>query len=69
MSHTTETPATAQPRYFTKPGEGIQVVHNLKDPTPYTDLGYEEVDEAAYEATQPDLGQPPELGTPCAPAD
>ncbi|MGW2766243.1 hypothetical protein [Streptomyces sp. NPDC001275] len=38
-------------RYFTRPGEGVQAVHNLKDATPYAELGYEEVDEAAYQAS------------------
>ncbi|MFF5655203.1 hypothetical protein [[Kitasatospora] papulosa] len=36
------------PRYFTKDGEAIHVVRNLKDAEPYTRLGYREVDEAAY---------------------
>ncbi|GGU58939.1 hypothetical protein [Streptomyces lavendofoliae] len=65
MSDSTS-PSSTQPRYFTKPGEGVQIVHNLKDPTPYTDLGYEEVDEAAYRATLPDPDEPPVLSEPCA---
>ncbi|MFC9241588.1 hypothetical protein ACFTZK_34800 [Streptomyces decoyicus] len=65
MSNSTN-PPTTEPRYFTKPGEGVQVVHNLKDPAPYTDLGYEEVDEAAYQATLPDPSEPPVLAKPCA---
>ncbi|MFI1954803.1 hypothetical protein ACH437_23645 [Streptomyces xinghaiensis] len=53
---TTEpTPGPAPgPRYFMKDGQGVQVVHHLKDPAPYVELGYEEVDEAAYLASQPD---------------
>ncbi|MEV6738713.1 hypothetical protein AB0N14_17980 [Streptomyces sp. NPDC051104] len=54
MTETTPGPA-AGPRYFTKEGEGVQVVYNLKDPAPYFELGYEEVDEAAYLASLPDL--------------
>ncbi|BCK66463.1 hypothetical protein Srufu_004160 [Streptomyces libani subsp. rufus] len=65
MSDSTN-PPTAEPRYFTKPGEGVQVVHHLKDPTPYTDLGYEEIHETAYQATLPDLDKPPVLDKPCA---
>jgi hypothetical protein len=42
------------PRYFTKDGEGIQVVYNLRDASPYAELGYQEVDEAAYLASLPD---------------
>ncbi|MER6557888.1 hypothetical protein ABT300_08995 [Streptomyces sp. NPDC001027] len=42
------------PRYFTKEGEGVQVVYNLRDASPYAELGYEEVDEAAYLASLPD---------------
>ncbi len=38
------------PRYFTKEGEGIQEVYGLKDDQVYRDLGYHEVDEAAYQA-------------------
>ncbi|WP_328638372.1 hypothetical protein [Streptomyces canus] len=54
---TTETaPAPAPgPRYFGKEGEGVQVVYNLRDPAPYFELGYEEVDEAAYLASLPDI--------------
>ena len=44
---------TPNPRYFAKEGESVQVVYNLRDATPYTNLGYEEVDEAAYLATLP----------------
>ncbi|MYX39034.1 MULTISPECIES: hypothetical protein [unclassified Streptomyces] len=44
---------TPNPRYFTKEGESVQVVYNLRDATPYFDLGYEEVDEAAYLASLP----------------
>lgn len=40
-------------RYFTKEGEGVQVVYNLRDARPYANLGFEEVDEAAYLATLP----------------
>jgi hypothetical protein len=42
------------PRYFTKDGEGVQVVYNLRDASPYAELGYQEVDEAAYLASLPD---------------
>ncbi|MFI9591204.1 hypothetical protein [Nonomuraea sp. NPDC052265] len=45
--------ATPNPRYVTKEGEGVQVVYNLRDATPYADLGYEEVNEAAYLASLP----------------
>lgn len=41
------------PRYFTKEGEGVQVVYNLRDATPYAELGYVEVEEAAYLAALP----------------
>ncbi|GAA2697417.1 hypothetical protein [Nonomuraea recticatena] len=51
-------PSVPGPRYFTN-GEGVQVVHNLKDPAPYFELGYEEVDEAAYLASLPDPAAPP----------
>ncbi|MFJ4627182.1 hypothetical protein [Streptomyces sp. NPDC088847] len=44
---------TPNPRYFTKEGQGVQVVYNLRDAAPYSALGYEEVDEAAYLATLP----------------
>ncbi|MER6367435.1 hypothetical protein ABT255_03480 [Streptomyces mirabilis] len=46
------------PRYFTKEGEGVQVVYNLRDPAPFFELGYEEVDEAAFRASLPDLAAP-----------
>lgn len=59
---TTET--TPGPRYFAKKGEGVQVVYNLKDPTPYVELGYEEVDEAAYLASVPDVLASPLPTTP-----
>lgn len=41
------------PRYFTKEGEGVQVVYNLRDTAPYVELGCEEVGEAAYLAAVP----------------
>ncbi|KAA9379620.1 hypothetical protein F5972_08160 [Microbispora cellulosiformans] len=41
------------PRYFAKEGESAQVVYNLRDAAPYLDLGYEEVSEAAFVASQP----------------
>lgn len=44
---------TPNPRYFAKGTESVQVVYNLRDATPYLDLGYEEVDEAAYLASLP----------------
>jgi hypothetical protein len=44
---------TANPRYFAKKGESVQVIYNLRDATPYLDLGYEEVDESAYLASLP----------------
>jgi hypothetical protein len=47
------------PRYFAKDGEGVQVVYNLRDASPYAELGYEEVDEAAYLASLPDLAADP----------
>lgn len=53
-TETTPGPAPG-PRYFTKEGEGVQVVYHLKDPAPYFELGYEEVDEAAYLASLPDV--------------
>lgn len=53
-TETTPGPAPG-PRYFTKEGEGVQVVYHLKDPAPYVELGYEEVDEAAYLASLPDV--------------
>jgi hypothetical protein len=34
-------------------------VHNLKDAAPYADLGYQEVDEATYQASLPDPGAAP----------
>ncbi|MFF3654875.1 hypothetical protein [Streptomyces olivochromogenes] len=49
------------PRYFSKAGEGVQVVYNLRDPAPFFELGYEEVDEAAYQASLPDLAAAPIL--------
>ncbi|WP_329361187.1 hypothetical protein [Streptomyces sp. NBC_01483] len=49
------------PRYFTKEGESVQVVYNLRDPAPYFELGYEEVDEATFRASLPDLAAPPTL--------
>ncbi|MDQ1018958.1 hypothetical protein [Streptomyces afghaniensis] len=48
-------PEPRNPRYFTKEDEGVQVVYNLRDAAPYVDLGYEEVDEAAYLASLPDV--------------
>ncbi|MEU5497974.1 hypothetical protein [Streptomyces griseofuscus] len=50
-----KTEATPGPRYFTKEGEGVQVVYNLRDDAPYLELGYTEVDEAAYLASLPDV--------------
>ncbi|WP_327345984.1 hypothetical protein [Streptomyces europaeiscabiei] len=50
---TDEGPAP-NPRYFTRQGEGVQAVYNLRDASPYAELGYEEVDEAAYLASLPD---------------
>ncbi|MFJ7090359.1 hypothetical protein ACIQWL_08840 [Streptomyces mirabilis] len=53
---TTESPEPIRnPRYFTKEGEGVQAVYNLRDPAPYFELGYEEVDETAYLARLPDV--------------
>lgn len=49
-------------RYFTKDGEGVQVVHNLHDPAPYLELGYEETDQQTYNASLPDLSTPPGPG-------
>ncbi|CAL9613122.1 hypothetical protein SUDANB1_05669 [Streptomyces sp. enrichment culture] len=58
------TPAPApNPRYFTD-GEGVQVVYNLRDAAPYAELGYEEVDEAAYLASLPDPDGSPLPPTP-----
>jgi hypothetical protein len=57
-TETTPGPASG-PRYFGKEGEGVQVVHNLRDASPYAELGYEEVDEAAYLASLPDLTASP----------
>ncbi|WP_019061698.1 hypothetical protein [Streptomyces prunicolor] len=59
-----ETPETTPrpaggPRYFMKDGEGVQVVYNLRDPAPYFELGYVEVDEAAYLASLPDASTSP----------
>ena len=48
-------PEPRNPRYFTKEDEGVQVVHNLRDAAPYFELGYEEVDEAAYLVSLPDV--------------
>ncbi|MET7720682.1 hypothetical protein [Streptomyces mirabilis] len=57
---TTEAPEPIRnPRYFTKEGEGVQAVYNLRDPAPYFELGYEEVDEAAYLARLPDPSASP----------
>lgn len=53
------------PRYFTREGEGVQVVYNLRDASPYAELGYVEVDEAAYLASLPDPTASP---FPAAPA-
>ncbi|MFJ1528288.1 hypothetical protein ACIOFV_07645 [Streptomyces mirabilis] len=53
-TETTPGPAPG-PRYFAKGGQGVQVVYKLKDPAPYVELGYEEVDEAAYLASLPDI--------------
>ncbi|MER7477439.1 hypothetical protein ABTX60_07250 [Streptomyces sp. NPDC126510] len=50
----TQGPEPRNPRYFTKDGEGVQVVYNLRDASPYFELGYEEVDEAAYLEGLPD---------------
>ncbi|MFF9021490.1 hypothetical protein [Streptomyces eurythermus] len=47
-------PTGFRARYFTRRGEGVQVVHNLRDATAYRDLGYEELDEEAYYAGLPD---------------
>ncbi|MEY9488650.1 hypothetical protein RKD26_004444 [Streptomyces calvus] len=41
-------------RYFTREGEGVQVVYNLRDAGAYRALGYEETDEATYRASLPD---------------
>ncbi|MDX3067816.1 hypothetical protein PV518_37620 [Streptomyces sp. ND04-05B] len=54
MTTPTQAPAP-NPRYFSKDGEGVQVVYNLRDASPYAELGYQEVDEAAYLASLPDL--------------
>ncbi|MEZ0073613.1 hypothetical protein [Planotetraspora sp. GP83] len=50
-----QAPADRNPRYFTKDGEGVQVVYNLRDDTPYLELGYTEVDEGAYRESLSDL--------------
>ncbi|MDT0341446.1 hypothetical protein [Streptomyces litchfieldiae] len=51
----TSAPATGpHARYFTKDGEGIQAVYNLRDATAYRELGYQETDEQAYLASLPD---------------
>lgn len=47
-------PAGPRARYFTRQGEGVQVVHNLRDATAYRELGYEETDEESYNASLPD---------------
>ncbi|MFF9676179.1 hypothetical protein ACF1GS_31570 [Streptomyces eurythermus] len=47
-------PTGLRARYFTRQGEGVQVVHNLRDTTAYRELGYEEMDEEAYHAGLPD---------------
>ncbi|MFD8509707.1 hypothetical protein ACFV27_00975 [Streptomyces antimycoticus] len=52
-------PEPRNPRYFTKEGEGVQVVYNLRDAAPYFELGYEETDEAAYLASLPDAFDTP----------
>ncbi|MFF6801137.1 hypothetical protein [Streptomyces sp. NPDC012616] len=57
MTTPVEAPAP-NPRYFSN-GEGVQVVYNLRDASPYAELGYEEVDEAAYLASLPDLTPSP----------
>lgn len=57
-TETTPGPAPG-PRYFTKEGQGVQVVYHLKDPAPYFELGYEEVDEAAYLVSLPDVSATP----------
>lgn len=44
---------TPNPRYFAGEGGGVQVVYNLRDIAPYLDLGYQEVDEAAFLASLP----------------
>ncbi|MFJ9847328.1 hypothetical protein ACIRYZ_44275 [Kitasatospora sp. NPDC101155] len=49
-------------RYFTKAGGGVQAVHNLRDPAPYLELGYEETDRQTYNASLPDLSTPPDPG-------
>ncbi|MFD8521090.1 hypothetical protein ACFV2D_13875 [Streptomyces capillispiralis] len=41
-------------RYFTRQGEGVQAVYNLRDAGAYRALGYEETDEATYRASLPD---------------
>ncbi|MFD5788576.1 hypothetical protein ACFWH1_18380 [Streptomyces sp. NPDC127037] len=48
-------PELRNPRYFAKEDEGVQVVYNLRDAAPYFELGYEEVGEAAYLASLPDI--------------
>ena len=54
--------STPNPRYFAKEGESVQVVYNLRDATPYADLGYEEVDEAAYLASPARARGPADCG-------
>lgn len=58
-----EDTAPAGPRYFAKGGEGVHVVFNLEDAAPYAALGYQEVDEATYQATLPDPGTAPAPST------
>lgn len=43
-------PETLPARYFLHPDGGLQAVHNLPDPGPYLEAGFEEVDEATYRA-------------------
>ncbi|BCK73684.1 hypothetical protein Srufu_076370 [Streptomyces libani subsp. rufus] len=48
-------PATGpQARYFTREGEGVQAVYNLRDTTTYRKLSYQEIDEQSYLASLPD---------------
>lgn len=41
-------PTPLTPRYFLHPEGGLQAVHNLSDPAPYLEAGYDEVDEDTY---------------------
>jgi hypothetical protein len=53
----TQTPTlTSGPhaRYFTRDGENIQAVYNLRDTAAYQQLGYRETDEHSYLASLPD---------------